>query len=115
MDMFNFSNPASSSAVPSYAPVAGSSSNNNVASNSGVLGDMSFASMAAQYANRNPLQSVLSQGKDGHEAKRIKVESPRSALDSIDSWLQFDEEADKFGSFEIDFSKQYSNPASQPR
>ncbi|EHK24959.1 uncharacterized protein TRIVIDRAFT_178515 [Trichoderma virens Gv29-8] len=65
-----------------------------------------------QYPARNPLQSVLSQGKE-HEAKRIKVESPHSALDSIDSWLQFDEEADKFGSFEIDFSKQY-NTANQP-
>ncbi|KAM0472831.1 hypothetical protein ACHAPX_008508 [Trichoderma viride] len=111
MDMFNFSASASSSAIPSYAPVASSS-----AANSGRnLGDMTFSQLASQYGNRNhPLQSILSQGKESHESKRIKVESPHSALDSIDSWLQFDEEADKFGSFEIDFSKQY-NPANQPR
>lgn len=107
MDMFNFTTAASSSAIPSYAPVASSS-----AANSGRnLGDMTFSQLASQYGNRNhPLQSI----KESHEAKRIKVESPHSALDSIDSWLQFDEEADKFGSFEIDFSKQY-NPANQPR
>ncbi|UKZ55225.1 hypothetical protein TrVGV298_009044 [Trichoderma virens] len=104
MDMFNFTSAASSSAVPSYAPAGN-------ASGSGLGGDMSFSQMP-QYPARNPLQSVLSQGKE-HEAKRIKVESPHSALDSIDSWLQFDEEADKFGSFEIDFSKQY-NTANQP-
>ncbi|KAM6481126.1 hypothetical protein HDV62DRAFT_98005 [Trichoderma sp. SZMC 28011] len=105
MDMFNFTSAASSSAVPSYAPAG----NGNA---SGLGGDMSFSQMP-QYPARNPLQSVLSQGKE-HDAKRIKVESPHSALDSIDSWLQFDEEADKFGSFEIDFSKQY-NTANQPR
>lgn len=105
MDMFNFTSAASSSAVPSYAPAG----NGNA---SGLGGDMSFSQMP-QYPARNPLQSVLSQGKE-HDAKRIKVESPHSALDSIDSWLQFDEEADKFGSFEIDFSKQYST-ANQPR
>ncbi|KAL7975012.1 hypothetical protein HDV63DRAFT_399093 [Trichoderma sp. SZMC 28014] len=111
MDMFNFTTAASSSAIPSYAPVASSS-----AANSGRnLGDMTFSQLASQYGNRNhPLQSILSQGKESHESKRIKVESPHSALDSIDSWLQFDEEADKFGSFEIDFSKQY-NSANQPR
>lgn len=103
MDMFNFTTAASSSAIPSYAPVASSSAANNGRN----LGDMTFSQLASQYGNRNhPLQS--------HESKRIKVESPHSALDSIDSWLQFDEEADKFGSFEIDFSKQY-NPANQPR
>ncbi|KAL7946540.1 hypothetical protein V8C42DRAFT_39132 [Trichoderma barbatum] len=108
MDMFNFTSAASSSAVPSYAPASGSN-----ASGSGLGGDLTFAQMP-QYPARNPLQSVLSQGKESHEAKRIKVESPHSALDSIDSWLQFDEEADKFGSFEIDFSKQY-NTTNQPR
>lgn len=111
MDMFNFTTAASSSAIPSYAPVASSSATNSGRN----LGDMTFSQLASQYGNRNhPLQSILSQGKESHESKRIKVESPHSALDSIDSWLQFDEEADKFGSFEIDFSKQY-NPANQPR
>ncbi|RFU81684.1 helix-loop-helix dna-binding domain-containing [Trichoderma arundinaceum] len=113
MDMFNFTTASSSSAIPSYAPAANAGSSNADNSSSG-LGDMTFSQLASQYSSRNPLQSVLSQGKEAHEAKRIKVESPHSALDSIDSWLQFDEEADKFGSFEIDFSKQY-NPANQPR
>ncbi|KAL7932690.1 hypothetical protein V8C35DRAFT_70471 [Trichoderma chlorosporum] len=104
MDMFNFTTAASSSAVPSYAPAGNASG--------GLGSDLNFSQMP-QYPARNPLQSVLAQGKE-HDAKRIKVESPHSALDSIDSWLQFDEEADKFGSFEIDFSKQYST-ANQPR
>jgi hypothetical protein len=111
MDMYNFTTGASSSAIASYAPAAGGSS---AANNGRNVGDMTFSQLASQYGNRNPLQSVLAQGKESHEAKRIKVESPHSALDSIDSWLQFDEEADKFGSFEIDFSKQYST-ANQPR
>jgi type IV secretory pathway TrbL component len=115
MDMFNFTTAASASAVASYAPAGGSNSNSNSNSggNSGGLGDMNFSQMP-QYSGRNPLQSMLSQTKEGPDAKRIKVESPHSALDSIDSWLQFDEDADKFGSFEIDFSKQY-NTANQPR
>ncbi|KAL6866638.1 hypothetical protein J3F83DRAFT_116630 [Trichoderma novae-zelandiae] len=107
MDMFTFTSAAPASAAPSYAPASGSNSNG------GGLGDMNFSQMP-QFSGRNPLQSILSQSKEGPDAKRIKVESPHSALDSIDSWLQFDEEADKFGSFEIDFSKQY-NTANQPR
>ncbi|KAL6882769.1 hypothetical protein HDV57DRAFT_457803 [Trichoderma longibrachiatum] len=113
MDMFTFTTAAPASAVASYAPAGGSNSNSNSNSNrnsgGNSLGDVNFSQMP-QFSGRNPLQSM----KEGPDAKRIKVESPHSALDSIDSWLQFDEDADKFGSFEIDFSKQY-NTANQPR
>lgn len=45
--------------------------------------------------------------KDAHERKRTKVDT-ESALESLDYWIQFDdEEADRMGSFEIDFSKRY--------
>lgn len=45
--------------------------------------------------------------KDAHDRKRTKVDTD-SALESLDYWIQFDdEEADRTGSFEIDFSKRY--------
>ncbi|KAI9151788.1 putative transcription factor sre2 [Paramyrothecium foliicola] len=46
--------------------------------------------------------------KDKHDNKRVKsdFESDTPALDSIDYWIQFDDDdVDKWGSFEIDFSK----------
>ncbi|KAH6900694.1 helix-loop-helix DNA-binding domain-containing protein [Thelonectria olida] len=44
-----------------------------------------------------------------HDRKRTKVDT-ESALESLDYWIQFDdEEADRTGSFEIDFSKRYDN------
>ncbi|KAI5467705.1 hypothetical protein BGZ63DRAFT_34016 [Mariannaea sp. PMI_226] len=45
--------------------------------------------------------------RDAHDRKRTKVDT-ESALESLDYWIQFDdEEADRTGSFEIDFSKRY--------
>lgn len=55
-----------------------------------------------------PLPGRLAQKKDKHDSKRVKsdFESDTPALDSIDYWIQFDDEdIDKWGSFEIDFSK----------
>ncbi|OLN85161.1 Transcription factor CPH2, partial [Colletotrichum chlorophyti] len=44
--------------------------------------------------------------REGNERKRTKVDSEAAALESVDYWIQFDDEEDqKLGSFEIDFSK----------
>ncbi|RSM14587.1 hypothetical protein CEP52_001275 [Fusarium oligoseptatum] len=50
----------------------------------------------------------LTQGKrDAHDRKRTKVDT-ESALESLDYWIQFDDdEAERTGSYEIDFSKRY--------
>lgn len=46
--------------------------------------------------------------RDAHDRKRPKVDSDAGALESLDYWIQFDDDdADKTGSFEIDFSKRY--------
>lgn len=50
-------------------------------------------------------QSDAFQGRDLHDKKRMKVESDTPALDSIDYWISFDDDLDKMGSFEIDYSK----------
>jgi hypothetical protein len=62
---------------------------------------------------KQPLQPQTLPGrsarkKDKHDSKRVKsdFESDTPALDSIDYWMNFDDDdADKWGSFEIDFSK----------
>ena len=45
------------------------------------------------------------QRREAHDKKRYKVEADTPALDSIDYWINFDDDADKMGSFEIDYSK----------
>ncbi|KJZ74649.1 hypothetical protein HIM_05999 [Hirsutella minnesotensis 3608] len=40
-----------------------------------------------------------------HDSKRVKVDPETPALDSMDSWIRFDDDVDKMGSFEIDYSK----------
>ncbi|TQN72938.1 Sterol regulatory element-binding protein 1 [Colletotrichum shisoi] len=52
-----------------------------------------------------------SRRRDAHGRKRTKVDSEAAALESVDYWIQFDDdEEQKFGgSFEIDFSRR-SNP-----
>ncbi|PHH74002.1 hypothetical protein CDD80_3423 [Ophiocordyceps camponoti-rufipedis] len=40
-----------------------------------------------------------------HDKKRIKVDPEAPSMDSVDYWIRFDEDADKMGSFEIDYSK----------
>ncbi|KAG5950316.1 hypothetical protein E4U53_005265 [Claviceps sorghi] len=50
-------------------------------------------------------QSEAFQAKDSHDKKRMKVDSDTPALDSIDYWISFDDDLDKMGSFEIDYSK----------
>ena len=47
--------------------------------------------------------------KDGHDRKRTRVDPETATLESLDYWIQFDDdEGDRGGgSFEIDFSKRY--------
>ncbi|KAF4976174.1 hypothetical protein FZEAL_7132 [Fusarium zealandicum] len=55
--------------------------------------------------------------RDAHDRKRTKVDT-ESALESLDYWIQFDdEETDRTGSYEIDFSKRYDvmNPSNNSR
>ncbi|PFH62404.1 hypothetical protein XA68_13843 [Ophiocordyceps unilateralis] len=40
-----------------------------------------------------------------HDKKRIKVDPEPPSIDSMDYWVRFDDDADKMGSFEIDYSK----------
>lgn len=48
--------------------------------------------------------------REGHERKRTKINSDAAALESVDYWIQFDDDDnDRGGSFEIDFSKQRAN------
>jgi hypothetical protein len=67
--------------------------------------DLSFTqpSSASPYSPRQP--DAAFQGRDSHDKKRVKVESDTPALDSIDYWISFDDDLDKMGSFEIDYSK----------
>ncbi|KAJ4328195.1 hypothetical protein N0V84_001397 [Fusarium piperis] len=45
--------------------------------------------------------------RDAHDRKRTKVDT-ESALESLDYWIQFDDdEVERTGSYEIDFSKRY--------
>jgi len=54
--------------------------------------------------------------REGHERKRAKVNSEAAALESVDYWIQFDDdENDKGGSFEIDFSKRETSRPSLTR
>lgn len=51
-----------------------------------------------------PQQPDCFQRADVHDKKRIKVDPATPALDFIDYWIQFDD-ADRMGSFEIDYSR----------
>lgn len=45
------------------------------------------------------------QRRDLHDKKRFKADPDTPALDSIDYWINFDDDLDRMGSFEIDYSK----------
>ncbi|KAK5987812.1 Putative transcription factor sre2 [Cladobotryum mycophilum] len=99
MNAFNMSASTSAPSLPSFDPA-----------NTNNLTQMSFPQVSPSIPNQN-----TSQDKTSHDTKRIKVESPPpSALDNIDSLLQFDDDAEKFASFEIDYS-QFYNPTNQNR
>ncbi|KAI1040042.1 hypothetical protein LB505_008306 [Fusarium chuoi] len=54
---------------------------------------------------RGPPRGHQQRKRDAHERKRTKVDTD-SALESLDYWIRFDdEENERTGSYEIDFSK----------
>lgn len=55
--------------------------------------------------------------RDGHDKKRARLDGESAALESVDSWLQFDDDdgENPFTSFEIDFSKRQNSSSSFPR
>lgn len=65
--------------------------------------DLSFAQPSAPSMPGGPSGDPTA--RDFHDTKRMKVESDTPALDSIDYWISFDDDLDKMGSFEIDYSK----------
>ncbi|KAM0349075.1 hypothetical protein ACHAPU_004010 [Fusarium lateritium] len=57
--------------------------------------------------NRGHPRSNQQRRRDAHERKRTKVDAD-SALESLDYWIRFDDdEGERTGSYEIDFSKRY--------
>ncbi|KIL93168.1 hypothetical protein FAVG1_03145 [Fusarium avenaceum] len=79
--------------------------------------DMSFtqAPMPSPYTsssktilpNRGHPRGHQQRKRDAHERKRTKVDTD-SALESLDYWIRFDDdEGERTGSYEIDFSKRY--------
>ncbi|POR39383.1 Transcription factor CPH2 [Tolypocladium paradoxum] len=96
---FEFASGPSGVSIPSFDPAVAA------------FADMSFT--------QPPVPSPYLQGKttllgpqpewfqrrDLHDKKRYKVEAETPALDSIDYWINFDDDLDKMGSFEIDYSK----------
>ncbi|KAK2031445.1 helix-loop-helix DNA-binding domain-containing protein [Colletotrichum zoysiae] len=84
--------------------------------------DFGLGSMPAQvqFSHGQPRNSglpnrpALGQGarrRDGHGRKRTKIDSEAAALESVDYWIQFDDDEEQKlgGSFEIDFSRR-GNP-----
>ncbi|KAF5559779.1 myc-type bHLH transcription factor [Fusarium napiforme] len=84
---------------------------------SNAASDMSFnqAPMPSPYTSSNktilptrgPPRGHQQRKRDAHERKRTKVDTD-SALESLDYWIRFDdEENERTGSYEIDFSKRF--------
>lgn len=82
MGSFEFTPTSNDISVPTFDPAIAA------------FADMSFAQPGGGYHSR-----------DMHDKKRMKVETDTPALDSIDYWIQFDDDADKMGSFEVDYSR----------
>jgi hypothetical protein len=67
---------------------------------------------------RAPAQAGPSRRKDGHDRKRAKVNSESAALESVDYWIQFDDDDgdNKLGgSFEINFPNRKTESSSLKR
>lgn len=97
---FDFTSAPSDVSIPSFGPAIAA------------LADLSFTQPSA--SSMPDGQSDVFQARDFHDKKRIKVEPDTPALDSIDYWISFDDDLDKMGSFEIDYSKR-SDLLSQDR
>ncbi|KHN99096.1 Helix-loop-helix DNA-binding domain protein [Metarhizium album ARSEF 1941] len=102
MGAFGFTSAPPDMSIPSFDPAIAA------------FADMAFTpplqapSSSAFPAEKNTMTSLRPdsiQARYFHDKKRIKVEPDTSALDSIDYWVSFDDDLDKMGSFEIDYSK----------
>ncbi|TDZ40301.1 Transcription factor CPH2 [Colletotrichum trifolii] len=94
-----------SGTLPSFAQASPGSNNFGLGT---LPPQMTFGQ--GQAGNALPTRSAQHQGqrrRDGHDRKRTKVDSEAAALESIDYWIQFDDDEEQKlgGSFEIDFSK----------
>ena len=86
LNMFDFP-PAPSASVNAFDPAVAA------------FADMSFS---------RP-EPAFGQPSDSHDKKRLKVETDTPTLDSIDYWAQFDNDPEKMGSFEIDYTQRQDN------
>lgn len=101
---FEFTSAPSDVSVPSFDPAIAA------------FADMSFTQphVPSPYMqDRKPVPSGSNpaqqpdcfQRRDMHDKKRFKADPDTPALDSIDYWINFDDDWDKMGSVEIDYSK----------
>ncbi|KAG6038956.1 hypothetical protein E4U41_003462 [Claviceps citrina] len=88
---FEFTSAPSNVSIPSFDPAIAA------------FADLSFAQPSSTFMLDD--QSEAIQARDSHDKKRMKVDSDTPALDSIDYWMTFDDDLEKLGSFEIDYSK----------
>ncbi|KAG5986595.1 hypothetical protein E4U43_005445, partial [Claviceps pusilla] len=88
---FEFASAPSDVSIPSFDPAIAA------------FADLSFRQPSAPFMMDD--QSEAFPAMDSHDKKRVKVDSDTPALDSIDYWISFDDDLDKMGSFEIDYSK----------
>lgn len=95
-----------SGSLPSFAQASPGSTNFGLSS---MPGQMQYG--PGQSRNTGlPTRAAQNAGprrREGNERKRTKVDSEAAALESVDYWIQFedDEEQKLGGSFEIDFSR----------
>ncbi|UNI18209.1 hypothetical protein JDV02_004491 [Purpureocillium takamizusanense] len=101
---FEFTSAPSDISVPSFDPAIAA------------FADMSFAQppVASPYmqdgksaptGSSQAQQPDCFQRRDVHDKKRFKTDPDTPALDSIDYWINFDDDWDRLGSVEIDYSK----------
>ncbi|KAG5977411.1 hypothetical protein E4U55_006832 [Claviceps digitariae] len=88
---FEFASGPSDMSIPSFDPALAA------------FADLSFTQPSATFMLDG--QPEAFQANDCHDKKRMKVDSETPALDSIDYWISFDDDLEKMGSFEIDYSK----------
>ncbi|KAF5502035.1 putative transcription factor sre2 [Colletotrichum aenigma] len=103
------------SSMPSFAQASPVSTNFGMGA---MPAQMSFGH--GQPRNALPTRTAQNAGqrrRDGHDRKRTKVDSEAAALESVDYWIQFDDDDEQKlgGSFEIDFSKRRHPTQHYPR
>lgn len=107
---FEFSSAPSGDSMPSFDPTIAA------------FTDMSFTRSSAPSTTLQDRASFTPASRQpecfrradltSHDNKRIKVDPETPALDSIDYWIRFDDDFDKTGSFEVDYSRR-NDPTGQ--